>query len=101
VVPVRGEDAGGVVPSPGAKQRLPAAPVALPGLPRHMGGLRLLLGVQLLAEPPFPGSVALNFLHLVSLSLHVVRFPFSDLVAALLLLAARSDEHSGELKERV
>jgi hypothetical protein len=38
---------------------------------------------------------------LVSLSLHVVRFPFSDLVAALLLLAARSDEHSGELKERV
>ena len=38
---------------------------------------------------------------LFSLSLHVVRFPFSDLIAALLLLTARSDELCGEVKERV
>ena len=50
------EDAGGDVSAPGAEQRLPAAPGAVPGVPGHMGGLWLLLGLQHMEEPPLPGT---------------------------------------------
>lgn len=52
------EDAGDDVSAPGAEQRLPAAPVAVPGVPGHMGGLWLLLGIHHMEEPSLPGTTA-------------------------------------------
>jgi hypothetical protein len=51
------EDAGRSVSSPGIEHRLPASPVAVPRVLGDMGGLRLLLGLQLLEESAFPGIV--------------------------------------------
>jgi hypothetical protein len=85
------EDAGSVVvfSAPVAGQRLPAAPFAVPWVPGRMGGLRILLGLQLLEEqPPFPGNAArppLNFQF--GFSLHMLlQVSFASLIAALLLL---------------
>jgi hypothetical protein len=68
-----------------------------------MGGLRLLLGFQLLEEPPFPGTVKGPEFPPFGFCRHSARRQvfFLAILIVLLLSAYRSDHHFGEIEKSI